>query len=69
MTKTKSALEFLAFLLFAFILFGGWNAFIWILRIAWATGVVAALVILGYVIWLYAYLAIKRYNEEREHPQ
>ena len=69
MTKTKSALEFLAFLLFAFILFGGWNVFIWILRIAWAAGVVAALVILGYVIWLYAYLAIKRYNEEREHPQ
>ena len=69
MTKTKSALEFPAFLVFAFILFGGWNAFVWILRIAWAAGVVAALVILGYVIWLYAYLAIKRYNEERENRQ
>ncbi len=69
MTKTKSALEFLAFLVFAFILFGGWNAFVWILRIAWAAGVVAALLIFGYVIWLYAYLAIKRYNEERENRQ
>lgn len=57
----NTALEFGAFLLFAFILFGGWPIALWVLRVAWALIMAVALVIVGYIAWIYLYM----WNKQR----
>lgn len=51
----------LAFVLFAAILFGGWPIALWVLRVAWALIMAVALVIVGYIAWIYLYM----WNKQR----